>query len=174
MNLIHRISQSHVFIEAIGRWLLGSIFVFAAFHKMVAPDDFARILYGYKLMPGLVINLVAITLPFIELFCGLSLLMGLHVETAAIIVNGLLTVMIFLICINLLRGHEFNCGCFGSSNQGAAAPEWVLVRDGFLLLLGLSIWGYRIEKIDHDRRPLERCSFRQLRIPNTSGLSHPV
>jgi len=124
--------------------VLGMSFVYASYHKIADPAGFARILYGYALFPDFSINFLAITLPFIELIAGASLMLGLFSRSALLIINALLLGFIVVIGFNLLRGHQFDCGCFAFSNQNQTASNiFLLVRDMLLLLSGM----YLLRKI---------------------------
>ena len=59
-------------IELAARWILGVIFIYASYHKILAPADFAKIVYGYALFPAALINLIAIIVPFMELVAGFA------------------------------------------------------------------------------------------------------
>ena len=50
--------------------VLGSTFIYASWHKIADPAGFATILYGYGLFPDLSINILAITIPFLEIVAG--------------------------------------------------------------------------------------------------------
>ena len=65
-------------IELAVRWILGVIFVYASYNKILAPAAFAKIIYGYDLFPAVFINLIAIIVPFLELFAGLALIIGVY------------------------------------------------------------------------------------------------
>ena len=128
-------------IELAARWALGLIFIYASYHKILAPADFAKIVYGYDLFPAGTINLIAIILPFIELIAGLALILGIFPRSAALILIGMLAAFIVVLSINLIRGHEFNCGCFSTKEAGYfSSAESTLVRDIIYLLLGLQIF----------------------------------
>jgi uncharacterized membrane protein YphA (DoxX/SURF4 family) len=131
-------------IELAARWILGVTFVYASYNKILAPAVFAKIIYGYDLFPALFINLIAIIVPFLELFAGLALIIGFYPRSAALIVNAMLLVFITALSINLIRGHEFDCGCFSinAGDQGTFAGP-LLFRDFVLLGLGLYILFYR-------------------------------
>lgn len=106
----------------------------------MAPAEFAKIVYGYDLFPEIFINLIAITLPFLELIAGLALIIGVYPRSAAIIINGLLLAFIVVLAINLIRGHEFDCGCFSAGQSGySSSPKVTLVRDFIYFILGLQI-----------------------------------
>jgi putative oxidoreductase len=132
--------KSNGWIELAARWILGLTFIYASYHKIVAPADFAKIVYGYDLFPEISINLIAIVIPFLELVIGLALVIGIYPRSAAIIISGLLLAFITASAINLIRGHEFNCGCFSSVQDGyASSPELTIARNIFYLALGMQI-----------------------------------
>jgi uncharacterized membrane protein YphA (DoxX/SURF4 family) len=119
------------------------MFLVASVHKIADPADFAKIIYGYQLLPKDVINLFAIILPFLELISGAALLAGVYPRSAALIINLMLSLFIIGITINLLRGHTFDCGCFAmgaSSHQSAAGV--LLVRDLACLAAGVYVMRY--------------------------------
>lgn len=121
--------------------VLGITFIYAAYHKIADPAGFARILYGYAIFPGFSINILAITLPFVELTVGFSLILGLFPRSALLIINALLSGFILLIGFNLLRGHQFDCGCFAFSSQNQTASNiFLLIRDFLLLGSGIYLW----------------------------------
>ncbi len=127
-------------LELISRWTLGLVFIYASSHKIVDPAGFAKIIYGYKLFPVEIINLLAIMLPYIELISGLALITGFWPRSAAIIINGMLFAFIVAISINLIRGHDFDCGCFSLGNQKQSLTGGqLLVRDIIWFFIGLFI-----------------------------------
>ena len=126
------------------RWILGLTFIYASYNKILFPADFAKIIYGYDLFPDALINLIAIILPFLELVAALALITGVYPRSAVLIVNVLLVAFIILLSINLIRGHEFDCGCFAIKNSGStAATEVTLIRDFIYLALGIQVLFYR-------------------------------
>lgn len=121
--------------------IIGITFIWASYSKIENPQDFAKILYGYNLFPGWSINLIAIVLPFIELATGFSIIMRLYPRSALLIINALLVAFILLISFNLIRGHEFDCGCFSVAGQsGKSSIIMFLVRDFILLGMGIFVW----------------------------------
>lgn len=127
-------------IELAARWILGLTFIYASFHKIVSPADFAKIVYGYGLFPEILVNLIAIIVPFLELITGLALVIGFYPRSAALIINALLLAFVVVISINLIRGHEFDCGCFSAGQSGyTSSPKVTLVRDVIYFILGLQV-----------------------------------
>ena len=112
-------------VELAARWVLGLIFIYASFHKILSPADFAKILYGYDLFPAALINLIAIILPFIELLSGLALILGIFPKSTSLIITVMILAFIMALSINLVRGYEFDCGCFSNSETGYTTSAWV-------------------------------------------------
>jgi putative oxidoreductase len=135
---------SHSWIELAARWLLGATFIYASYSKILAPAVFAKIIYGYGLFPEILINLFAIILPMVELVAGLALIVGFYPRSAALIINAMLLVFIISLSINIIRGHEFNCGCFAiNADSPSTFSGQLLIRDFFYLALGVYVLFYR-------------------------------
>ena len=49
------------------RVVVGVVFVSASVYKIIDPGSFARSIWYYHLMPGSLINLIALVLPWVEL-----------------------------------------------------------------------------------------------------------
>jgi len=127
------------------RLVIGITFVAASIDKIGDPGRFATIIYGYSLFPGWIINPSAIVLPFVELFAGMALIVGVVPRSALMIISTLLFVFIVAITINLLRGHQFDCGCFSlAQTSRASSAFWLLVRD--LVLFACAICLFQIKR----------------------------
>lgn len=142
MNNNLRTLFNNGWIEVVFRWFLGITFIYASYYKILSPTDFAKMVYGYNLFPDVLINLIAIFLPFIELISGLSLLLGIYPRSAALIINGLLLAFIILLTINIIRGHEFDCGCFSAKESGSPKmmANLMVIRDVIYLIMGLQVF----------------------------------
>jgi putative oxidoreductase len=125
---------------------LGVIFVAAALPKIVDPPSFAHMIYNYKILPWPLINPLALIMPWIELLCGLALILGIWKEAARTIIGALLLVFVIAISINLARGNAIDCGCFDVSAANKTREErladmrFVILRDAGLLLLVAQLW----------------------------------
>lgn len=141
-NSISMIINSSSF-ELIVRISLGALFIYSSIHKIESPSEFAKVIYGYGLFPQISINLLAIIVPSIELFSGLSLVFGVFPRSGALLINIMLILFIIAISINLIRGHEFDCGClaFGES-KSPLNNIWVLIRDILTLIFGVYLLYY--------------------------------
>ena len=142
-NSLHNILFSS-WIELVARWVLGATFIYASYSKILAPAVFAKIIFGYALFPASLINLAAIILPFVELIAGLALIIGFYPRSAALIINVLLLAFIVSLSINILRGHEFDCGCFAiNSDELSTFSGGLLIRDFFYIALGIHVLLFR-------------------------------
>jgi len=125
---------------------LGAIFIAAALPKIADPPSFAHMIYNYRLVPASLVNLMAMTMPWIELLCGVALILGIWTPAARAIIAAMLVVFIIAISVNLARGNAIDCGCFDTSAAGKSREErlqdmWVVIlRDiGMLLMVG-QLW----------------------------------
>jgi len=130
---------------------LGAIFVVAALPKIVDPPSFSHMIYNYRILPGTLVNLMGLTMPWVELLCGLALILGIWRGTATAIIAAMLVVFMIAIGINLGRSNAIDCGCFDVSAAGKTIEErladmrFVFVRDtGMLLLCAQMWWAWRV------------------------------
>ncbi len=119
------------------RFVLGLTFIWASWHKIINPGEFAKIIYGYGVFPEISINLIAIFLPYVECLAGICLITGILPRSSLLVINGLLAAFIILIGFNLFRGHSFDCGCFSVSDTPGNAAWSLLIRDFLLLWAGV-------------------------------------
>jgi len=120
-------------IELAARIVVGLVFLLYGLDKITHPDDFARAIANYRLLPEALVNLVAVTLPWVECVCGLLLLAGQWVRSAALVSAFLLGVFVVAVSITLARGLDIACGCL-DADAGRKVGFKLLVED--LLLLG--------------------------------------
>jgi len=113
----------------LARLFLGGLFIYASIHKIMGPREFAETIYYYHILPTQLINLLGLTLPWLELITGILLLSGRFILPSSIIATALLTIFGFAIGFNLARGLDFQCGCFAVSDQARSENLVTLFRD---------------------------------------------
>lgn len=132
---------------------LGAIFIAAALPKITDPPSFAHMIYNYRILPGGLINISALAMPWVELLAGLALVLGVWKRPARWLIAAMLVTFIIAISINLLRDNAIDCGCFDVSAAGKTHEErikdmWlVIIRDiGMLLMVAQLAWAERVRR----------------------------
>jgi uncharacterized membrane protein YphA (DoxX/SURF4 family) len=127
-------------VVLIFRLVLGFTLIYASLDKIANPDQFARIVYNYRILPEFLINIYAVTLPWVELVTGLFLIFGIVLESTSLLASFLFVVFIIAISINLFRGIDLNCGCFSTDPAGKKEGANLLINDFIYLFLGMMIF----------------------------------
>ena len=121
------------YLVVIIRMILGIIFLWASFDKIIDPAQFARSISNYHILPLGLENSVAIILPWLEFFIGSGLILGIMVDGATIITSFLLIIFNIMITQAIMRGFNIDCGC-GLKDGQLVGIEKVL--ENFVLLGG--------------------------------------
>ena len=93
------------------RVIVGAVFLWASFTKIVDPSKFAREISNYHIVPFGLENTIAIFLPWLEFFIGSALIIGIMVDGALIISATLLLMFNILVTQAMIRGFNIECGC---------------------------------------------------------------
>ena len=118
---------------------LGFVFVVASIGKIIDPQQFARDVYSYVLLPNAVVPLFAAVVPWIEFFAGLLLMFDIMPKSNSLIICGLLVAFIFAIAIDIYRGIEISCGCFDFLFPEEKIGMTTIIRDVVMLIVGMII-----------------------------------
>jgi uncharacterized membrane protein YphA (DoxX/SURF4 family) len=129
-------SQLGTYFFLSARLLLGAIFLTASIDKIAHPAEFAKIISNYHILPGQMVNTVAIVLPWLEAILGLFILCGWWPAGAVSLANLLLLVFFIAIAQAVARGIDLHCGCFSTKTEGSPQTLWYLGRDVLFLLVG--------------------------------------
>jgi uncharacterized membrane protein YphA (DoxX/SURF4 family) len=127
----------HRILSLFSRLILGGVFIYACFDKILHPAAFSKAVYNYQILPDVLINLTAIVLPWLEFVLGVILIIGIWMPGAVIMSNLLLTTLTGALLFNLARGLDIGCGCFFSSAMESSTDIWTVLRDGSLLALAV-------------------------------------
>lgn len=113
---------------------VGAVFVLAALPKLQDPATFALAVYRYHLLPGALVNIAALAMPWAELATGAALIAGRGTlrRAAALLAAAMLVLFTAAIAASLLRGLDIACGCFSLSPAAAAAGWKNLARNALL------------------------------------------
>ncbi len=146
----------------IARWLMGALFIYMGLSKALHPVDFLKLVREYDMVSqSLLLNLIASALPWFEIFCGLLLLTGVAVRSAALMLALMLVPFTLLVLKRALGIAEadglpfcavkFDCGC----GAGEVFICRKLVENALLFALSLWLlagagrrWALRYELLD--------------------------
>ena len=138
MEIIKKI-LSNKWLLGILKFCLGFVFVVASIGKIIDPQQFARDVYSYVLLPNAVVPLFAAIVPWIEFFAGILLMFDITPKSNSLIICGLLIAFIIAIAIDVARGIEISCGCFDFLFPEEKIGITTIIRDLILLIMGLII-----------------------------------
>ena len=93
------------------RLVLGIVFIYASYDKILDPSKFARDISNYHFVPFGLENTVAIILPWLELFIGIGIVLGIYIDGNTLLSAFLLLLFNFLIFQAMVRGFNIECGC---------------------------------------------------------------
>jgi putative oxidoreductase len=119
----------HPYVALVFRLSLAAFFLYAGVMKAWDPQEFGLEIARYRMVPQNLINLMAITLPWIEIVAGVLLVAGLWARAAALACVGMNVVFIAAIISALHRGLDISCGCFGGGAEASKLSQATLWRD---------------------------------------------
>ena len=135
----------HPRVELLLRLLLGAFFIYASLDKIWSPAAFAKIVYQWQVVGPVASNLVAVTLPWIELVAGLLLVAGVWKRESALVIALMLVVFIVAAGSVMARGIDVeNCGCVSVEKADAPSawpPAWTRGVGWFLVSRNLALLG---------------------------------
>jgi len=97
--------------------VVGGVFIYAGVVKALQPVRFASDIDNYKILPWTTSVGLAFYLPWLEILCGLALILrrlylgGLSILTALVLIFSGVTIAA------KVRGLDITCGCFGHASQ---------------------------------------------------------
>lgn len=116
-------------LETVGIWasrvIAAGVFIWAAVPKLMDPVAFAETIGNYHAFPYWSWNLIAATVPWLELIAAVALVVGIRRRGAAFTLAVLDTAFMALILSVIARDIDISCGCFGQQSEAAAQVESV-------------------------------------------------
>jgi uncharacterized membrane protein YphA (DoxX/SURF4 family) len=110
------------FVWRIVDLVVGGVFIYAGVVKAFEPVRFASDIDNYKILPWVMSVRLAFYLPWLEIFCGLALILrrlyvgGLSILTALVLIFSGVTIAA------KVRGLDITCGCFGHASKNWSFP----------------------------------------------------
>ena len=93
------------------RCLLGLVFLYASYDKILDPGKFARDIANYHIVPFGLENSIAIILPWLELLIGAGIILGIFLDGSVLLSGSFLILFIVMIFQAMMRGFNIECGC---------------------------------------------------------------
>ena len=140
--------RGHAWLALPLRWYLGLVFLMACWHKILHPASFALDVATYDVLPLVLVNFMAITLPWVELAAGVMLIVGFKARAGSLLVAGMMVVFIVALLMAMAKGLDMSCGCFASQGmEEDPISGWTVLRDLGWLAESMYVFLF-------DRRPL--------------------
>ena len=118
------------------RITLGTVFIAASYDKIVDPTAFAASIINYRIVAPIPALYIATFLPWMELLCGVGLLLGVFVRGSSLLVVVMLVLFTLGVASAMARGLDISCGCF-TQDPAAERIGWLkLVENCILIAIG--------------------------------------
>lgn len=123
------------------RLILAAAFIYAGVLKNGNPQAFAGSIATFEILPEGWVNVVALTLPWLEILSGLLLLIGPWTRVGALSLVCLNGIFLLALLSAIIRGIPVDCGCFGSSGPSSPAKVWLAIgRDVVFLAMAVFVY----------------------------------
>jgi putative oxidoreductase len=135
----HPLSANRQFVWRIVGFIVGGIFIYAGAIKVLEPVQFATDIDNYKILPWTIAVGLGFYLPWLEMFCGLALILRRLYLGGLSILTALVAVFLVATIAAKVRGLDITCGCFGHASQNWSFPTHLAIDLAILgALLALS------------------------------------
>jgi len=101
----------------IAEFIVGGIFIYAGVIKALDPIRFASDIDNYKILPWGISVRLAFYLPWLEILCGLALIVRRLYLGGLSILTALASIFIIATIAAKIRGLDITCGCFGHASK---------------------------------------------------------
>jgi putative oxidoreductase len=156
----------------IARLGLGFLFIVSSIPKIRQPYTFLGSVYGYELVGAKVGVLVAMVLPWVELFTGVCLVGGVFVGGALLASLGMGVLFTFVLASASWRQLDISCGCFSSSAAGKIS-YLTLIRAVVITLLSAGAYASAIFLPSAEAQPLPSSPKSARDLQAQSGANKP-
>ena len=115
------------------RLLLGGLFILTGISKIIDINGFIEIVYGYGLLPAGLARLAGWVLPWVELYIGCALVLGVFVRLTSVAIVPLSVAFGIGGIYAIVATSGIVCGCFGTLIQISHPVSMTI--DGIMLVL---------------------------------------
>ncbi len=137
---------SNRYFQLLLRLVIGGLFVYASFSKIFNQQEFAKAIYNYKLLPGELVNILAIVLPYVEFFAGIFLIFGIFKKGSSFLIGAMLIVFIIALTRAYILGLDISCGCFSLETVSEKSDISQRIIEDILMLIGCILIYFKSDK----------------------------
>ncbi|MBD3333283.1 DoxX family membrane protein [candidate division GN15 bacterium] len=120
-------------LTMVSRLILGITFIYASFYKIIDPGSFAKSIWYYHMVPGSLINMMALVMPWLEFLCGVGLILGIYFRGSVAWIGVMLMVFLIALVSAISRGLSIDCGCFKAAADATGSAWRSLIFDIVLI-----------------------------------------
>lgn len=131
------------------RAALGAVFIYAGVMKALDPQQFAIDVQHYELTSWTISIIIAMYLPWLEIFAAMALLVGRLYRGALALMGGMTLAFLVAIGSAWWRGLDITCGCFGAEVNRTNYPAHIGLNTAMLSAVMVLAW------LEHRKRPPE-------------------
>ena len=117
-----RVAKTATILFVLARYILAVLFIYMGLTTALHSVEFLKQVRQYDVLHDhLMLNLIASTLPWLEVFCGVLLALGIAVRGVALVLVAMLIPFTILVLLRALHVQEmnhlpfcaikFDCGC---------------------------------------------------------------
>ena len=129
-------------IDLLVRIIIGSIFIYAGFIKLIDPKAFAKVISQYDIVPEFLLAPLAIGLPALEFLAGLGLIF--NIRGSLTVISNLLMFFILVLGYGLFNNMDIDCGCFSTEEINAHnSLKQALFRDFLMIAAACYLYVFR-------------------------------
>ena len=127
--------------EIVIRIILAAFFIAAGVLKIQDPKSLTAAIETYQVLPYSLSVIMALFMPWVELFAGLGVLFKKLYGGSLLLLSGLLLLFTVALLQGWIRGLDVTCGCFGNNgHENETNYVWLVLRDLLLLSGALTLW----------------------------------
>lgn len=120
--------------------IFGGTWIIAGAIKARDPFLFLLDIRSFQILHDPWAAYVALGLPWLEIFCGICVIVRRMYLGALTIISGMLVVFLVAIFSAKQRGLDITCGCFGKTDNKTDYGE-IITRDIVMLVCALALMG---------------------------------
>jgi len=121
------------YVQLICRLAVGLMFIIVGVGKIAHPEEFANEIANYQILPNVFINILAMIVPWIELFAGTLLIFGIETKASSLVIAVMTVIFTTAVIIAMAKGLNIECGCY--SNIASQQVGWPKVFENVGLLI---------------------------------------